>query len=71
MDRMENKGMNECVICKLVSCFSLEEECLDDGFSLKPKALHCWLTRVMYNHRSKLHPLWNNFVVGGLQDGEP
>jgi len=49
----------------------LEEECLDDGFSLKPKALHCWLTRVMYNHRSKLHPLWNNFVVGGLQDGEP
>ncbi|TGZ57065.1 Proteasome subunit beta [Temnothorax longispinosus] len=27
----------------------LEEQCLDDGFSLKPKALHCWLTRVMYN----------------------
>jgi len=60
-----------CFIYNLVSCFSLEEECLDDGFLLKPKALHCWLTRVMYNHRSKLHPLWNNFVVGGLQDGEP
>lgn len=55
----------------MVLCFSLEEECLDDGFSLKPKALHCWLTRVMYNHRSKLHPLWNNFIVGGLQDGTP
>jgi len=60
-----------CFIYNIVPCFSLEEECLDDGFSLKPKALHCWLTRVMYNHRSKLHPLWNNFVVGGLQDGEP
>ncbi|XP_023726239.1 proteasome subunit beta type-4 [Cryptotermes secundus] len=49
----------------------LEEECLDDGFSIKPKALHCWLTRVMYNRRSKFDPFWNNFIVGGLQDDEP
>ncbi|XP_069692600.1 proteasome subunit beta type-4 [Periplaneta americana] len=49
----------------------LEEECLDDGFSLKPRALHCWLTRVMYNRRSKLDPFWNNFIVGGMQDDEP
>ncbi|PSN47440.1 Proteasome subunit beta type-4 [Blattella germanica] len=49
----------------------LEEECLDDGFILKPKSLHCWLTRVLYNRRSKYDPLWNNFIVGGLQDGEP
>ncbi|KDR12542.1 proteasome subunit beta type-4 [Zootermopsis nevadensis] len=49
----------------------LEEECLNDGFSLKPKALHCWLTRVMYNRRSKLDPFWNSFIVGGLQDNEP
>ncbi|KAJ9585224.1 hypothetical protein L9F63_002987 [Diploptera punctata] len=49
----------------------LEEECLDDGFSLKPKSLHCWLTRVLYNRRSKFDPLWNNFIVGGLQDNEP
>ncbi|XP_076654718.1 proteasome subunit beta type-4 [Halictus rubicundus] len=45
----------------------LEEECLDDGLLLKPKALHCWLTRVMYNRRSKFDPLWNNFIIGGFE----
>lgn len=50
-----------------VSLCSIDEECLDDGFKLKPKSLHCWLTRVMYNRRSKFDPFWNNFVVGGMQ----
>ncbi|XP_018324354.1 proteasome subunit beta type-4 [Agrilus planipennis] len=49
----------------------IDEQCLDDGFSLKPKSLYCWLTRIMYNRRSKFDPFWNNFVVGGLQDGVP
>lgn len=55
----------------ILFCFSLEEKCLDDGFSLKPKALHCWLTRVMYNRRSNFDPFWNNFVIAGLEDGKP
>ncbi|XP_076181824.1 proteasome subunit beta type-4 [Ptiloglossa arizonensis] len=46
----------------------LEEECVDDGLSLKPKALHCWLTRIMYNKRSMLDPYWNNFIIGGIED---
>ncbi|XP_001601321.1 proteasome subunit beta type-4 [Nasonia vitripennis] len=46
----------------------LDERCLDDGFTLKPKSLHCWLTRVMYNKRSKFDPLWNNFIIGGIED---
>lgn len=49
----------------------IDEECLDDGFNLKPKSLYCWLTRVLYNRRSKFDPLWNTLVVGGMQDGEP
>ncbi|KAF7411803.1 proteasome subunit beta type-4 [Vespula maculifrons] len=49
----------------------LDEQCLDDGFSLKPKALYCWLTRVMYNRRSSYDPFWNNFVIAGLHDGKP
>lgn len=47
--------------------FRIDEQCLDDGFIMKPKSLYCWLTRIMYNRRSKFDPFWNNFVVGGLQ----
>lgn len=49
----------------------IDEECADDGFTLAPKALHMWLTRVLYNRRSKFDPLWNTFLVAGLEDGEP
>lgn len=48
----------------------ITEDCLDDGVKLKPKSLYCWLTRVMYQRRSKFDPFWNNIVVGGIQDGE-
>ncbi|KAH6931613.1 hypothetical protein HPB50_026122 [Hyalomma asiaticum] len=27
----------------------ISEECLNDGFKLKPKSLYSWLTRIMYN----------------------
>jgi len=49
----------------------INDECDDNGFGLKPKALHTWLTRMMYNRRSKFDPLWNTFLVAGLEDGEP
>merc|ERR1712098_1010467 len=49
----------------------IDEDCKDDGFELKPAALHCWLTRVMYNRRSKFDPLWNVLLVAGMQDEEP
>lgn len=47
--------------------FRITEDCLDDGVKLKPKSLYCWLTRVMYQRRSKFDPFWNNIVVGGIQ----
>ncbi|KAF5301635.1 hypothetical protein FQA39_LY10682 [Lamprigera yunnana] len=49
----------------------IDEECLDDGFNLKPRSLYCWLTRIMYNRRSRFDPFWNNFIVGGIQEGIP
>uniref|UniRef100_A0A1B6MSW4 Proteasome subunit beta n=1 Tax=Graphocephala atropunctata TaxID=36148 RepID=A0A1B6MSW4_9HEMI len=49
----------------------IDEDCMDDGFKLKPKSLYCWLTRVLYNRRSKFDPLWNTYLVAGIQDGEP
>ncbi len=51
--------------------FSIDEECLNDGFQYTPKSLFSWLTRVMYNRRTRFNPLWNTLIVGGLQDGEP
>lgn len=49
----------------------IDEDCLNDGFNYTPKMLFNWLTRVLYARRSKFNPLWNTYIVGGLQDGEP
>ncbi|XP_034280990.1 proteasome subunit beta type-4 [Pantherophis guttatus] len=48
----------------------IDEDLLGDGHSYSPKAIHSWLTRVMYNHRSKMNPLWNTVVIGGYSQGE-
>jgi len=49
----------------------IDEECLEDGFSYSPRSIYSWLTRVMYNRRTKMNPLWNTVIIGGLQDGKP
>lgn len=56
---------------KLLKGKIIGEECLEDDIVLKPASLHCWLTRVLYNRRSQVDPLWNSIVVAGLQDGKP
>jgi 20S proteasome subunit beta 7 len=43
----------------------------DDNFQMKPNSLLTYLTRILYNRRSKFDPLWNNFIVAGVQDGKP
>ncbi|NXF00176.1 PSB4 protein, partial [Menura novaehollandiae] len=48
----------------------IDEELLGDGHSSSPRAIHSWLTRVMYNRRSKINPLWNTVVIGGFCNGE-
>lgn len=49
----------------------IEQDINGGGVDMKPQALHCWLTRVLYNRRSNFDPLWNTIVVGGMQDGKP
>jgi len=49
----------------------IDEECLDDGFGHTPKGLHCWLTRVLYNRRSQFNPLWNTYIVVGMEEDKP
>jgi 20S proteasome subunit beta 7 len=47
------------------------EYCLDDGYKLGPKAMYSYLSRVMYNRRNKMDPLWNSVVFAGwdAEDG--
>ena len=49
----------------------IDEACIADGFSYSPKSIYSWLTRVMYNRRTKMNPLWNTVIVGGIQQGKP
>jgi len=58
-------------LSEIIKQKQIDEDCKDDGFNLKPKALHCWLTRVLYNRRSKFDPLWNVIIVAGMQDNQP
>jgi len=43
-----------------------EQECMDPKAVMSPLALHSWLTAVLYNRRSNINPLWNNYIVGGV-----
>jgi len=57
-------------LLKMIERHSVEEFAFDDGASMAPNALHHWLTRVMYQRRSKMDPLWNSVVVAGFRDGK-
>eukprot|EP00128_Syssomonas_multiformis_P004519 Colp12_sorted_trinity150504_noHs@10240 len=49
----------------------IEDQSLNDGHSLQPQEIHSYLTRVMYNRRSKMNPLWNELLVAGMSKGKP
>ncbi len=49
----------------------IDSEVRGGAENMKPKALHCWLTRFLYARRSRFDPLWTKVLVGGVQDGEP
>lgn len=44
----------------------VEETLADDGHVLTTSQIFEYLARVMYNRRTKVNPLWNSFVVGGV-----
>merc|ERR1712072_318861 len=47
-----------------------EDNLHHDGSRLDPNSIHKYLSRVMYNRRSKNDPLWNQVVVGGFSKGQ-
>mmetsp|Transcript_18685 Transcript_18685/g.60979 ORF Transcript_18685/g.60979 Transcript_18685/m.60979 type:complete len:287 (-) Transcript_18685:1647-2507(-) len=54
-------------ILTLLSELNTADFCRDDGETLSPKEIHAYLTRVMYNRRNKMDPLWNNLIIGGIE----
>jgi hypothetical protein len=53
-----------------VCCAHRTEDIVEeDGCALSPVAIHEFLTRVMYNRRTKGDPLWNTLVLGGMHNG--
>jgi 20S proteasome subunit beta 7 len=57
-------------IQSLLEDLVIEEFTAQDGHALGPAEIHEYLSRVFYNRRSKMDPLWNSVVVGGVKDGK-
>lgn len=45
-----------------------EEVNTQDNHKLGPAEVHEYLSNVMYARRSKINPLWNSLLVGGVKD---
>jgi len=48
----------------------VEEFSRGDGHNLGPAEIHEYLSQVMYSRRSKMDPLWNALLVGGVKEGK-
>ncbi|KZT30284.1 proteasome endopeptidase complex beta subunit [Neolentinus lepideus HHB14362 ss-1] len=57
-------------IQSLLDDLVVEEFTSQDGHNLGPKEIHEYLSQVMYGRRTKINPLWNSILVGGLKDGQ-
>ncbi|KAH8278852.1 hypothetical protein KR018_010489 [Drosophila ironensis] len=47
----------------------IADQCCADNIQMKPNELAMWLTRVLYNRRSRMNPLFIDVVVGGVKTG--
>lgn len=54
-------------IDETLSALARRDRCRDDGFGADAKAMWNFLTRAMYQRRSKFDPLWCGVVVAGPQ----
>lgn len=57
-------------IQKDLDSLMVEESNAQDGHSLGPAEIHEYLSQVMYARRSKMNPLWNSLLVGGVRAGK-
>jgi 20S proteasome subunit beta 7 len=57
-------------IQNLLQMLTIEDFNWDDGSRLTPKEIHNYLSRVLYNRRSKINPLWNQILTAGYHNGQ-
>lgn len=57
-------------VTKLVDELDDEDWINEDGCRMGPNEYAAWLGRVQYNRRSKINPLWNQWVIGGVKKGD-
>jgi len=54
------------LIKKLLEQLKIQDFAEDDGGVLTPKEIYNYLSRVLYNRRSRINPLWNSLVIAGF-----
>ena len=55
-------------IQSLLDQLVINEFSAQDDHSLGPGEVHEYLAQIMYARRTKINPLWNAFLVGGVKD---
>lgn len=57
-------------ICDNLEDLVINDHELADGAVLTANEIHSYLSRMLYGRRSKMNPLWNQLVVGGVDNGK-
>ncbi|KAJ1725686.1 Proteasome subunit beta type-7 [Coemansia erecta] len=47
-----------------------QEYDMDDGQNLGTRSIYKYISNIMYGRRTKIDPLWNSYVIGGIDNGE-
>lgn len=58
-------------IQRLLEDLDIKNDYENDGQVLHANNIYKYLSTVLYNRRSKMNPLWNASIVGGVVDGAP
>lgn len=48
--------------------YSIEDYYVEDGHHYGPENIYEYMSRLMYQRRSKMNPLWNSFVIAGFRN---
>jgi len=56
-------------LIRLLDNLIVSDDMADDGSAYSPHSIHSYLTRILYEKRNKMDPLWGHFVIAGFRDG--